>query len=100
MPITVPTFALACGGFGACVPQPSAGSELLDSLGDRLMYRLALFDDGTTQHFLVTHSVNDTAAVGARLYEFTAPTGSTTLALAQSGQTPDDGEYRWMGSIA
>ena len=101
MPVAVPTFALACGGFGACIPQPSAGSEVLDSLGDRLMYRLAKFDDGTTQHFLVTHSVNDTAgAVGARWYEFTAPTGSTTLTLAQSGQTPADGEYRWMGSIA
>lgn len=100
IPIAVPTYSLACGGFGACIPQPSAGSELLDSLGDRLMYRLAKFDDGTTQHFLVTHSVNDTAAVGARWYEFTAPTGSTTLSLAQSGQTPDDGSYRWMGSIA
>jgi hypothetical protein len=100
MPIAVPSYSLGCGGFKACIPQPSAGSELLDSLGDRLMYRLARFDDGTTQHFLVTHSVNDTAAVGARWYEFTAPTGSTTLSLAQSGQTPDDGEYRWMGSIA
>jgi hypothetical protein len=100
MPITVPTFTLACGGFGACIPQPSAGSELLDSLGDRLMYRLAVFDDGTTQHFTVTHSVNDTAATAVRWYEFTAPEGSQTLTLYQSGQTPDDSEYRWMGSIA
>ena len=101
LPIAVPSYSLACGGFGACIPQPSAGSELLDSLGDRLMYRLGLFDDGTNQHFLVTHSVNDTAgAVGARWYEFTAPTGSTTLSLAQSGQTPADGHYRWMGSAA
>jgi hypothetical protein len=100
MPIAVPTYSLACGGFGACIPQPSAGSELLDALGDRLMYRLALFDDGATQHFLVTHSVNDGVAVGARWYEFTAPEGSNTLSLAQSGQTPADGHYRWMGSIA
>ena len=99
MPIGVPSYSLACGGFGACVPQPSPG-ELLDSLGDRLMYRLALFDDGTTQHFLVTHSVNNTTGTAARWYEFTAPHGSTTLSLAQSGETPDDGEYRWMGSIA
>lgn len=99
MPIAVPQYSLACGGFGACVPQPSPG-ELLDSLGDRLMYRLAMFDDGTTQHFLVTHSVNNTTATAARWYEFTAPHGSTTLSLAQSGETPDDGEYRWMGSVA
>ena len=100
-PIAVPQYSLACGGFGACIQQPSPG-ELLDSLGDRLMYRLARFDDtvAKVQHFLVTHSVNDTAATAARWYEFTAPTGSTTLSLAQSGQTPDDAEYRWMGSAA
>jgi hypothetical protein len=100
MPISVPTFNLACGGFGACIQQPSPGSEMLDSLGDRLMYRLARFDDGTTQHFLVTHSVNNTAATAARWYEFTAPSGSTALSLAQSGETADDSHCRWMGSIA
>jgi hypothetical protein len=105
MPISVPGFSLAIcspGGFltTACVPQPSAGSDLLDTLGDRLMYRLARFDDGTTQHFLVTHNVNNTSGVAARWYEFTAPSGSTSLSLAQTGNTPDDGEYRWMGSIA
>lgn len=104
MPIAVPQYSLGCGGFGACIPQPSTANgtpEVLDALGDRLMYRLAMFDDGTNQHFLVTHSVNDGAgAVGARWYEFTAPTGTTSLSLAQSGQTPADGEYRWMGSVA
>jgi hypothetical protein len=99
MPISVPSFNLACGGFGACVQQP-AGGEVLDSLGDRLMYRLAHFNDGTTEHFLVTHSINNTTATEARWYEFRAPSGSTTLSLYQSGDTPDDGEYRWMGSVA
>ena len=100
MPISVPPFSLGCGGFGACIPQPSPGSELLDALGDRLMYRLARFDDGTHQHFMVTHTVNDTKAVAARWYEFRALSGSTSLSLYQSGQTPDDSEYRWMGSVA
>jgi hypothetical protein len=103
MPISVPQYSLACGGFGACIQQPSTVNgtpEALDSLGDRLMYRLADFDDGTTQHFTVTHSVNDGVAVGARWYEFTSGTGSTSLSLAQTGQTPADGEYRWMGSVA
>ncbi len=99
LPIAVPSFFLGCGGFGACVEQPSTG-DLLDSLGDRLMYRLARFDDGTNQHFLVTHSVNNSTALAARWYEFRAPSGSTALTLFQSGETPDDGEYRWMGSIA
>ena len=103
LPISVPSYSLGCGGFGACIPQPTTANgtpEALDALGDRLMYRLAMFDDGTNQHFLVTHSVNDGAAVGARWYEFTAPTGTTSLSLAQTGQTPADGEYRWMGSVA
>ena len=54
-----------------------------------------------TQHFLVTHSVNNTTGVAARWYEFRAQgLGTTRLSLYQSGQTPDDGEYRWMGSVA
>jgi len=33
--------------------------------------------------------------------EFRSPdTSPTALALHQSGNTPDDGEYRWMGSVA
>jgi hypothetical protein len=104
MPITVPQFTIGvCNNGGlttACVPQPSAGSDLLDTLGDRLMYRLALFDDGTNQHFVINHTVTNTSAMAARWYEFTAPSGSTSLSLAQSGETPNDGEYRWMGSIA
>jgi hypothetical protein len=106
MPILVPRYDLAfCGTLPNistnCVPQPAPGSELLDTLGDRLMYRLAHFvDTKGTQHFLVNHSVNDTSAVAARWYEFRAPVGSTSLSLYQSGQTPDDGHYRWMGSIA
>ena len=104
MPISVPGFDLAlCSPSGSltsdCVPQPGV-PDMLDTLGDRLMYRLARFDDGRTQHFLVTHSVNNTTAVAARWYEFWAPSGSTSLSLHQSGQTPDDGEYRWMGSAA
>ena len=105
MPILVPRYDLAfCGSqpniTTFCVPQPASKSELLDTLGDRLMYRLARFDDGVTQHFLVNHSVNDTTAVAARWYEFRAAEGSTSLSLYQSGQTPDDGHYRWMGSVA
>jgi hypothetical protein len=115
MPISVPGFDLAIctsGGFltTACVPQPnSAASEsffgapadTLETLGDRLMYRLAHFNQTGTQHFLVAHSVNNTTAVATRWYEFRAQgLGTTRLSLYQSGQTPDDGKYRWMGSVA
>ncbi len=105
MPISVPAFNLALCVRGAflttnCVPQPDTGTRL-DTLGDRLMYRLAHLNEHGTQHFLVTHSVNSTTAVAARWYEFRAQgLGTTNLSLYQSGQTPDDSEYRWMGSVA
>ncbi|MGC2607529.1 MAG: hypothetical protein WA419_18435, partial [Silvibacterium sp.] len=105
MPISVPAFNLAFCTSGSflttdCVPQPGTTAKL-DTLGDRLMYRLAHFDEHGTQHFLVTHSVNNTTGVAARWYEFRAQgLGTTRLSLYQSGQTPDDGEYRWMGSVA
>jgi hypothetical protein len=105
MPISVPAFDLAfCGFFVTdCVPQPGTGAKL-DTLGDRLMYRLAHFNERGTQHFLVTHSVNNsngTTGVAARWYEFRAQGyGTTSLSLYQSGETPNDGVYRWMGSVA
>jgi hypothetical protein len=105
MPISVPAFDLAFCFNGPflttdCVPQPITTAKL-DTLGDRLMYRLAHFNQRGTQHFLVTHNVNNTTGVAARWYEFRAQgLGTTGLSLYQSGETPDDGEFRWMGSIA
>jgi hypothetical protein len=106
MPISVPAFNLAfCAGqyrITDCVAQPPDGlGYLLDTLGDRLMYRLATINSQGTQHFVVTHNVNNSTAVAVRWYEFrTEGLGSTRLSLYQWGQTPDDGEYRWMGSAA
>lgn len=118
MPISVPEFNISAV---TCVPQrDSKASEAkfakiwglpkgttglvdcLDTLGDRLMYRLAHFtDDDGTQHFLVAHSVLNTTAVATRWYEFRAyGLSATKLSLRQSGQTPDDGYFRWMGSVA
>jgi hypothetical protein len=106
MPISVPAFNLAICTSGPflttdCVKQPGTTARL-DTLGDRLMYRLAHFNERGTQHFVVTHSVNNTSAVAARWYEFRSQgLGNVKkLSLYQSGQTPDDGEFRWMGSAA
>jgi hypothetical protein len=117
MPISVPAYDVS---WVTCVPQPdSAASEAffanvlgfppgttglvdcLDTLGDRLMYRLAHYNQNGTQHFLVAHSVLNTSGVATRWYEFRAQgLGTTNLSLYQAGQTPDDGENRWMGSVA
>jgi hypothetical protein len=99
--IPVAAFTAACNG-GACIPQPGT-SQKLDSLADRLMYRLAYRNFGTYQSLVVNHSVsvggrgkNQTA--GVRWYELRNPNGTPTI--FQQGTFSPDSTYRWMGSIA
>jgi len=101
MPIPgVASFTLSCSGFAACIPQRGV-SDLLDSLGDRLMYRLAYRNfSGDHQTWLVSHSVVAGSSVGERWYEFRAPENSTSLSVYQQGTFAPDSNYRWMGSIA
>jgi hypothetical protein len=105
--IAVAAFSPACSG-GACVPQ--AGTrQRLDSLADRLMYRLAYRNFGTRETLLVSHSVrangNKRAEVdGIRWYELRNPAGGTmgtgTPVVFQQGTYAPDGSSRWMSSIA
>ncbi len=101
MPIAgVAHFDLACGGIEACIPQRGV-SDLLDSLGDRLMYRLAYRNfSGDHQTWLVNHAVIAGSSVGERWYEFRAPENSTSLSVYQQGTFAPDSNYRFMGSIA
>lgn len=101
-PIKIPVaaFTEACGG-GICIPQPET-TELLDSLGDRLMYRLAYRNFGDHHESLVvTHSVVPTEAgstVGVRWYEIRHPNGIPTV--YQQKTFAPDANFRWMGSMA
>jgi len=96
----VASFGLACGGFSACVQQPNPG-ETLDSLGDRLMYRLAYRHfNGDHQTWLVSHAVTAGTSVGERWYELRAAENSTNLSVYQQGTFAPDSSYRWMGSVA
>jgi hypothetical protein len=99
MPILVNPFGLACGGFGACIQQPGV-FDTLDSLGDRLMYRLAYRNFGDHQTWLVSHSVTAGSSVGERWYEFRSPATNANLSVYQQGTFAPDGNYRWMGSLA
>jgi ASPM-SPD-2-Hydin domain-containing protein/HYDIN/CFA65/VesB family protein len=93
--IPVLPFSQACGG-GVCVPQAGT-SQTLDSVGDRLMYRLAYrhFQDGH-ESLVVAHSVGTPA--GIRWYEIQNP--GTTPVVNQQGTFSPDGNWRWMPSIA
>jgi hypothetical protein len=94
--INVAAFSTLCGG-GTCVPQPST-TQKLDSLADRLMYRLAYRNFGTHESLVVNHSVVAGSGGGVRWYEIQNPSG--TPIVAQQSTFAPDSNYRWMGSVA
>ena len=93
--IPVASYSEACGG-GTCIPQAGT-TQLLDSLGDRLMYRNAYRNLNGTEYLVVNHSVTAGSSVGVRWYQITNPNGTPTV--AQQGTFAPDSAYRWMGSI-
>ena len=100
--IPVASFSQACSG-GTCIPQPSTSNKL-DSLADRLMYRLAYrrFSDGH-EALVVTHSVvvsgsKRSQVDGVRWYELRNPSAGTPTVFQQGTFSPDS-TNRWMGSI-
>jgi hypothetical protein len=94
--INVAAFSPLCGG-GTCVSQPST-TQQLDSLADRLMYRLAYRNFGSHESLVVNHSVVAGSGGGIRWYEIQNPSG--TPVVAQQSTFAPDSNYRWMGSVA
>jgi hypothetical protein len=94
--IAVASYAQACSG-GTCIPQ-SGTTNQLDSLADRVMYRLAYRNYGTYESLVVDHAVTAGSSAGMRWYEIRSPGG--TPSVYQSGTYAPDSNYRWMGSIA
>lgn len=95
--IPVAAFTPLCNGGQECVPQPGTTNKL-DSLADRLMYRLAYRNFGTHESLVVNHSVAVNGSSGVRWYEIQAP--NVTPVVAQQGTYAPDSSYRWMGSVA
>ena len=94
--VAVAAYARACNG-GTCIPQAGT-AQRLDSLADRVMYRLAYRNFGDHEALVVNHSVTAGSSVGVRWYELRASGGNLTL--FQQGTYAPDASYRWMGSIA
>lgn len=97
------SFSRACGG-GACIPQPGT-SQVLDSLADRLMYRLVYRNLGTREALVINHSVASGGVSAIRWYELQNAAGqsidSATPVVRQQGTfAPPGSDYRWMGSAA
>jgi hypothetical protein len=95
--VNVAAFSPACGTSGTCIPQ-SGTTQQLDSLSDRLMYRLAYRNFGDHESLVVNHSVVAGSSVGVRWYELRSPNATPTV--YQQGTYAPDGSYRWMGSVA
>ena len=101
--IPVAAYNAACGG-GACIPQPGT-SQKLDSLADRLMFRLAYRNTGGVERMVVNHAVmvNNTRKPGSgnaavRWYEI-RNMSAVPAVYQQSSYSPDT-SFRWMGSAA
>jgi hypothetical protein len=95
--LPVAAFSAACSGGGTCIPQGGT-TQQLDSLADRVMYRLAYRNFGDHEALVVNHSVTAGSSVGVRWYEIRSPGGTPTV--FQQGTYAPDASYRWMGSIA
>jgi hypothetical protein len=100
--IPVAPFTAACSGGGTCIPQPNTNNKL-DSLADRLMYRLAYRRFSDHESLVVNHSVTvsgnrHSSVTGVRWYEIRSPNGTPTV--FQQGTFSPDSNSRWMGSIA
>ena len=77
---------------------PQSGSDQLEALSDRLMYRLVYRNFGDHTTLLVSHSVVAGSSGGARWYEIHNP--ETGPSVFQSGTYAPDSSYRWMPSVA
>src|SRR5205823_8321637 len=84
--LAVSAFSQACGG-GTCIPQ-SGTTQQLDSLGDRLMARLAYRNLGTAESLVVNHAVTSGSSVSERWYELRVSGGNLTV-YQQGTYAPD-----------
>ncbi len=85
---------------GITINQPGT-SQTLDALASRLMYRLQYRNFGSHQVMMANHTVNadGNGQAGVRWYEL-RNTGSGWGIHQQGTFAPDDGDNRWMGSVA
>jgi len=99
-PTTLATaaFTEACAG-GTCIPQ-SGTTQQLDSLADRVMFRLAYRNFGDHEALVTNHSVTAGSSTGVRWYELRPAAATRNLSIFQQGTYAPDASFRWMGSIA
>lgn len=93
-------FTALCPSTRSCVPElGGSGTNKLDAIGDRLMFRLAYrkFADGH-EAVVGNYTVSAGGVAGLRWFELRAVTTAPTV-FQQSTYQPDT-TWRWMGSAA
>ena len=94
--LPVASFTPICS---TCIPQPDTSVQL-DTLGDRLMHRMAYRNFGDHESMVVNHTVDaGSGRAGVRWYEVRRTGGAWSI-YQQGTFAPSDGLYRWMGSLA
>lgn len=91
-----------CDGiaYQACVPQLGT-TQLLDTMGDRLSFRLSYRNYGSFDALLITHAVDESAGVNSQLrwMEIRNP-GSPAPVVHQNSTYRPGSVFRWMSSGA
>jgi hypothetical protein len=99
---TAAPYTCLCGCGGNCVPEP--GGNVLDSLADRLMFRLAYRNFGTPsapdESSVCNFSVMGGAQGAPRWFELKNITNGPVTINQEGTYAPADGVWRWMGSVA
>jgi subtilisin-like proprotein convertase family protein len=89
-------------------PAPATSAAFLDSISDRLMFRLQYRSFGTYETLVVNHTVNVSGVApttpashqaGVRYYELRRPVSGAFSVQEQATFAPDS-HNRWMGSAA
>jgi hypothetical protein len=92
-------FTTLCPSSRNCVPQlGGTGSNAIDGIGDRLMFRLAYRNFGDHEATVGNFTVSSGGVAGIRWFELRNATGTPTL-FQESTYQPDT-TWRWMGSAA
>ncbi len=84
---------------GQCIPQPGTTVKL-ESLSDRLMFRLQYLNFGSYRTMVTNHTVDvdNTGHAGIRWYELR--NSGSGWSIYQQGTFAPDASNRWLGSVA
>ncbi|MCK9424100.1 MAG: T9SS type A sorting domain-containing protein [Bacteroidales bacterium] len=100
--VTAPFKSQICAdatGRGVCIPQPGTANKL-ESLSDRLMFRLQYRNFGDHQSMVTNHTVDvdNSGHAGIRWYELR--NSGSGWGIYQQGTYAPDAYHRWVGSVA